>query len=67
MKSVTLTRVLYFFNIYSNALYLYSALMSVIYHLLHILLLTITVILLLNVFFFSEPNNNSDVLVWRSP
>lgn len=61
MKSVTLTRVLYFFNIYSNALYLYSALMSVIDHLLHILLLTITVILLLNVFF--RTHNNSDVLV----
>lgn len=62
IKSLTLTRVLYFSNIYSQAQYLYSAPMSVIYHVLHILLLTMTGILPLNVF-LSEPNNNSDVFV----
>lgn len=55
LKSVTLTGVLYFSNIYSKSLYLYSALKSVIiYHLMHILSLNITVILLPNIFFLGS-------------
>lgn len=50
-KSITLTRILYFSNIYSNALYLYSALMSVIYHLIALIVTHYDVIVLLSVSF----------------
>lgn len=57
-KSATLTGVLYFSNIYWNALYLYSTLMSVIDHLLHILSLGITVTLLNQCCFLSFFSQN---------